>query len=219
MRPLTLATPKPLLKVGDYSLLEHLIKKLRAAGVTEFVMNVSYLADQILNALRSMDLMGSQCHVSVEQNPLETGGGLVRALPYLGDKPFLLVNADVWSEINFESLMSIKLPESVLAHLILVESPEHNHAGDFVIEKSNRVRRKSDADLAQNCLTFSGISIVDPMLIKRYADEREVFPMRDLLYAAIEDSAVSGEYFPGFWSDVGTPERLDSVRIRYAAIG
>lgn len=218
MRPLTLATPKPLLRVGNLSLLEHLIRKLQAAGVHELVLNVSYLADQILKSLRQMDLDDMQVHVSVEEQPLETGGGLKRALPYLGDEPFLLINSDVWSDISLSVLKKHVLAEGVLAHLVLVESPEHNHHGDFVFGDGARVRLKRDADAAQDCLTFAGVSVIDPQLISKYSDQREIFPLRDILFKAIEAGEVTGEYYPGFWSDVGTPERLESVRCHYEGL-
>lgn len=212
MRPLTLATPKPLLRVGDRSLLEHLIYKLHIAGIEEVVINVSYLADQILTMLKTVDLNGIRCHVSVEEQPLETGGALKRALPYLGDEPFLLVNSDVWCDLNLAALSSHPLPDGVLAHLVLVESPEHNQQGDFVIAEHGLVRRKREGDSAKDCLTFTGISIIHPGLIKRYEVEKEIFPLRELLYPAIAKSQVTAEYFPGFWSDIGTPERLESLR-------
>lgn len=215
MRPLTLATPKPLLRIGELSMLEHLVRRLISAGVTELVMNVSYLADQIITALGNMELEGISVHVSVEEYCLETGGGLVRALPYLGSEPFLLLNADVWSELNFVDLIAHGLPDGRLAHLVLVESPEHNHRGDFVIEHCGRVRRRQASDEPHDCLTFAGISVIHPDLIHRYASSEEIFPLRDLFYAAIDDDAISGEFYPGFWSDVGTPDRLDFVRHQY----
>lgn len=215
MRPLTLATPKPLLRVGDCSLLEHLIRRLQAAGITELVLNVSYLADQIITALKRVDLNGMPCHVSVEEQPLETGGGLKRALPYLGDEPFVLVNSDVWCDIDFHRLMNHAMSADVLGHLVLVESPNHNHGGDFVINEHAQVRNKSELDGPADCLTFSGVSVIRPELVRLFSSERDVFPLRDLLYKGIEANQITGEYFPGYWSDVGTPERLDEVRARY----
>ena len=215
MRPLTLTTPKPLLPVGDYSLLEHLIRRLQAAGISDLVINVSYLAEQVIAALERIDLNGMACQVSVEERPLETGGGLKRALPYLGDAPFLLVNSDVWFDIDYRNVVNEGLPASALAHLLLVASPQHNQSGDFVINQRGQVHVKSDTDQPADCLTFSGVSVIHPELVHRYSDEREVFPLRDLLHGAIIDKRVTGEYATAYWSDVGTPERLEDVRARY----
>lgn len=215
MRPLTLATPKPLLRVGQQSLLQHLIDKLYAAGITELVVNAAYLADQVLKAIQMMDLKGMPCYVSVEEQPLETGGGLKRALPYLGEAPFLLVNSDVWCDFDLAALCKRTLQSDLLAHLVLVESPAHNRSGDFVLRQSGLLRHRMEQDGISDCLTFSGISLMKPEFVRRYSDEREVFPLRDMLNRALEESSVTGELFAGYWSDVGTPERLEQVRKRF----
>ncbi len=213
MRPLTLATPKPLLKVGQCSLLEHQMRRLEAAGVREFVINVAYLADQVITALEQMDLHGLHVDVSVEESPLETGGALLRAQPYLGEAPFLLVNSDVWCDVDYGLLLQHQMAEGCLAHLVLVPNPLHNPKGDFVLSADGSVREPLEGGDASR-YTFSGISVVDPRLISEYPECRERFPLVEALRHAMRAGRVSGEVFFGHWADIGTPERLEHLRER-----
>jgi MurNAc alpha-1-phosphate uridylyltransferase len=211
MRPLTQDTPKPLLEVGEYSLLEHQLLKLEEAGVREVIVNVSYLAEKILEAFPSRQYRSLKLYFSHEDTPLETAGGILNAAPLLGKDPFLLVNGDVWTDYNYGSLIDASLKSSLLAHLILVANPDHNAEGDFVLENglvgdSGRGTR----------YTFSGISVIRPSLITQYENKRRRFALGEPLRAAMRLHKVSGELFFGEWRDIGTAERLQSLRTLYA---
>ena len=201
MRPLTDTCPKPLLRVAGSPLIEYHLHGLVRAGVGEVVINLSWLGAQIREALGDGSIFGLSLQYSQEPHPaLETGGGIFRALPLLGEQPFLLVNADIYCPFDFSSLA---LEGSDLAQLVLVPNPEHNAAGDFVLERG-RVR----SDGAEK-LTFSGISLLHPDLFA--ACTGGAFQLAPLLRAAMLADRVSGILHTGIWSDVGTAERLSSL--------
>lgn len=204
LQPLTNKTPKPLLPVAGKPLLQHHIEHLASIGITDIVINTSWLAEQI------EDYFGNGSNYSVnitwsrEFKPLETGGGINKALPFLGEAPFLLINGDIWTDFPFSSIENLTLSEHQAAWLLLVENPEHNLEGDFGLE-DNMVSYKSESRF-----TFSGISLLRPELIKDYAiknSSKSSFPLRDVLSLAIQQSKVVGSFYPGQWCDVGTPER------------
>lgn len=215
MLPLTQNTPKPLLELGGLSLLERQIRRLERAGITEIVINVSYLAEQIVAALDAMPLDGLTISVSKETAPLETGGALLHAQSLLGANPFVLVNADAWSDFDFLDLSQGKLRRNDLAHLVLVPNPEHNPDGDFCLDARGRLSPKNAHTAAGTALTFSGISIVDPRILALHDSGEKKFPLRDLLLKAMQDSRVSGELYTGEWADAGTPERLEALNRRF----
>ena len=197
MRPLTDHCPKPLLPVAGKPLIVHHLERLRAAGIHEVVINVSYRAEQIIAALGDGDAFGLRIDWSQETTPLETGGGIQQALPLLGEAPFLLINGDVWCEAlpNAQALQG-----DDLAHLMLVNNPTHHPDGDFGL-RAGRVHPSSATRL-----TFAGISVIHPALL---AGQRPgAFALAPLLRRAIDDQRVSGEHYGGHWVDVGTPERL-----------
>lgn len=199
MRPLTDHTPKPLLKVGNKVLIEYHLEKLANAGFSEIVINTSYLADKIESYLGDGGRYGLSIRFSREpESPLETGGGIFKALPLLGTEPFLVVNGDVWSDYPFEQL---QLPQNQLAHLVLVDNPDHNPKGDFAI-KAGQI----DAS-GENCFTYSGIGVYHPQLFSGCVSG--AFPLAPLLREKMEQGLVSGERYSGYWLDVGTPERLE----------
>lgn len=203
MRPLTDTRPKPLVEVRGRSLLEHAILRLRAAGITDLVVNLGYLGAQIPARLGDGTPLGVRIAYSDEGDPpLETGGGVLRALPLLGDAPFLLVNADVYSEYDFSALVSRarEWPDTDLAHLVLVPNPEHRPQGDFA-QHAGRLRNQGAPRL-----TFSGLSVLHPALFDGCRDGR--FPLAPLLRDAADAGRAGAECFDGLWSDVGTPERL-----------
>lgn len=206
MRPLTESVPKPLLPVGGVPLIVWHINRLREAGFTELVVNVSYLGDQIIEALGDGERYGVKIVFSREMHPLETAGGIAQALPLLGDEPFLLVNSDVWTEYPLRDLRR-KMPQDEGAHLILVNNPDHHPAGDFALDGRNLISR--DKTLVR--YTYSGISIIQPQMIRAYPRKRECFPLLEVLQWAIEREQVSGELYGGSWLDVGTPERLNQI--------
>ena len=199
MRPLTDRCPKPLLPVAGRPLIVHHLARLRAAGITGVVINVSYRAEQIMAALGDGSEHGVRIAWSHEEAPLETGGGIRRALPLLGEAPFLLVNGDVWCDLDPAVLPA--LSKGDLARLALVDNPAHHPGGDFHLDAAGRVHAEGEPRL-----TFAGISLLDPALV---ADEPEgAFALAPLLRRAMADGRVGGHHHRGDWVDVGTPSRL-----------
>lgn len=205
MLPLTADKPKPLLSVGSKSLIEHQIERLRRAGLTELVINVAYLGEQIQAALGDGGDLGVQIQYSPESAPLETGGGINNALPLLGEQPFVLLNSDVWCDYPLAELVDRPVAPGG-AHLVLVNNPEHNDSGDFSLNAAGKVSLQG-----QSAYTFSGISVIDPQLISTYPNRREFFPLKEALVWAASRGVLTGELYRGQWIDVGTPERLAQV--------
>lgn len=201
MRPLTLHTPKPLLEVGGRPLIAWHLERLAAAGVREVVVNTAWLGDRIETALEDGAPWGLTIRYSREGEPLDTAGGIVRALPLLGEAPFLVVNADVWTDFPFAALPAEPPGD---AHLVLVDNPEHNPEGDFAL----RGGRVMNAGVPR--LTFAGIGLYRPALFAGLAEGPR--PLAPILRAAADAGRVSGEHHRGMWRDVGTPERLEAVR-------
>jgi MurNAc alpha-1-phosphate uridylyltransferase len=207
LRPLTDEPPKPLIPVAGEPLVAHHLRALAGAGVREVVMNVSWLAGRVREALGDGGAWKLRIHYSQEPwPPLETGGGIFAALPMLGDAPFLLVNSDVWTDVDFADLA---LPTGMLAHLVLVPNPAHNPDGDFGLEDG----RVGLGDGPR--LTYGGIGVLDPGLFRDCHPGR--FPLAPLLQGAARAGRVSGERHDGEWLDVGTPERLQALREQLAA--
>lgn len=209
MLPLTAEKPKPLLLVGTKTLIEHQIERLRRAGITDLVINVAYLGGQIQAALGDGSRLGVRIEYSPEPEPLETGGGISKALPLLGDQPFVLLNSDVWCDYPLAGLCQRPLALGG-AHLVLVENPAHHTEGDFSLTAAGKVSLQG-----QPAYTFSGISIVHPQLISAYPDRREHFPLKEVFAWAAGRGLLTGELYSGEWVDVGTPERLARVREAY----
>lgn len=207
MRPLTDACPKPLLKVGDKSLIEHLIEALVAADIRDIVVNHAHFGEQIVARLADGTRYGAHIRYSDESTgALETGGGIFKALQILDSDPFLVVNGDIWTDYPFA-----QLPRRLdgLAHLVLVDNPAHHLKGDFVLRSPHVV-----AD-GEPKLTFSGIGVYARAL---FADcQPGKFQLAPLLRAAMARQAVTGEHFRGRWSDVGTPERLHDINREWNA--
>jgi len=207
MRPLTDTVPKPLLPVAGRPLLEHLIRRLAHAGMRDLVINHSHLGEQIVRYFGDGARFGMRIAYSPEPaGGLETGGGILQALPLIGGDPFLVVNGDVWTDYPFD-----RLPRTLdsLAHLVLVENPAHRPDGDFVLE-GNQVWSEGEPRL-----TFSGIGMYTRAL---FADSRPgKFPLAPLLRTAMGRGAVTGERYRGTWWDIGTPERLAALESLLAA--
>ena len=201
MRPLTDATPKPLLQVGGKRLIEWHLENLGQAGVRDVVINTSYLAEQFPPALGDGSRWGLRIAYSYEgPEPLETGGGMLRALALLGDKAFIAVNGDIWTDFDFSTLP--QNPQG-LAHLVLVDNPEHHPQGDFALENGFvRDERR---------LTFSGIGVYLPALVAAHEPGR--FPLTPILRTAMRERQIRGEHYRGAWSDVGTPQRLTALQL------
>jgi MurNAc alpha-1-phosphate uridylyltransferase len=200
MRPLTLVKPKPLLEAGGAPLIVHHLRALQAAGFEDVVVNLSWLGDQIRAFLGDGSRHGVRLHYSDEgAEPLETGGGIFRALPLLGAGPFLVLNGDVWTDVDWSRLRDRLAPRD-LAHLVLVPNPAHNEKGDFVLDGGRIVETSGER------FTFSGVGVYRAELFDGCRDG--IFKLAPLLRAAARDGRVSGELHPGAWLDIGTPERL-----------
>lgn len=202
MRPLTLHTPKPLVPVAGVPLIEYHLRGLAAAGFDEVVINHAWLGQQIEDHLGDGSRWGLRIAYSAETEPLETGGGIFKALPLLGEQPFVLINGDVWTDYD---LARLRRPLAGLAHLVLVDNPEHHAQGDFSLAQD----RVSDASEAGVRLTFSGLSVLHPALFD--GCQAGAFKLAPLLRQAMAQGQVSGEHHPGQWIDVGTLERLAQV--------
>jgi MurNAc alpha-1-phosphate uridylyltransferase len=214
MRPLTNHTPKPLLHAGGKALIEWHLEKLATIGVRDIVINTSWLAAQFPQTLGD----GAQWGVSIRYShegdtPLETGGGMLHALPLLGDAPFLLVNGDVWTDYDFARLP--REPDG-LAHLVMVDRPPQATQGDFALDTCGVVRSEGD-----NRLTYAGIGVYRPQLLDGWrshttdagGDESPPrFRLAPILRAYMAQGLVTGEHHRGRWTDVGTPERLAGLQ-------
>lgn len=205
LRPLTLHTPKPLVRAGDVPLIEYHLRALLAAGFTEVVINHAWLGKQIEDYLGDGQRLGLSIRYSPEGEPLETGGGIFRALPLLGDEPFLVVNGDIWTDYDFANLHR---PITGLAHLVLVDNPVHHPIGDFALVAGRVVDGQAGVVQVPR-LTYSGMAILHPRLFD--GCEAGAFKLAPLLREAMVQGLVSGEHFTGRWVDVGTHERLAEV--------
>ena len=201
MRPLTDTSPKPLLRIGGQTMIERHVHALARVGITGLVINYAHLGEQIEQALGNGHAYGVDISYSPETGgALETGGGIFNALPLLGSDPFLVVNSDIWTDFAFEQLPS--QPDG-LAHLVMVDNPEHHPQGDFSLS-AGLLSQKGPA-----MLTFSGIGVYRPELFSGCT--AGAFPLAPLLRRAMDGGQVSGEHYSGSWFDIGTPERLDAV--------
>lgn len=210
MRPLTDDMPKPLLPVGGRPLIVWHIERLAAAGIQDIVINHAHLGARIEAALGDGGAWGVRIRYSPEGQgqALETGGGIFNALPLLGQRPFVVVNADVWCDLD---LGGLALDAHDLAHLVMVDNPAHHPVGDF------RLAAGRLAVDGEPRLTFSGIGVYAPAL---FADCRPAaFPLAPLLRAAMAEDRVGGSYHGGRWIDVGTPQRLAEIEQMLAEAG
>lgn len=204
MRPLTDRVPKSLLPVAGKPLIQYHIENLTRAGLRDLVINHARLGEQIETALGDGSRYGVRIRYSAEgEAPLETGGGILKAMALLESDPFLVVNADIWTDFPFSSLPS-RIPG--LAHLVLVDNPAHNPDGDFALDGGQV------SDRGARRYTFSGIGLYRPALFSNSPKER--FPLAPILRRAAASGLVSGQYYAGTWLDVGTPERLAALNRR-----
>ncbi len=214
MRPLTDQIPKPLLKVGGKHLIEWHLEQLSAIGIAEVVINISHLASRFPQTLGDGSRWNLKIHY-LDEGPmaLETGGGMLNALPLLGSDPFVLVNGDVWSDFKLT-----ELPADISgdAHLVLVDKPAHAANGDFALDVDGQVQ-----SAGSNPLTYAGIGIYRDSIFDNwrmaYTDAPGLhetpphFPIAPLLRRAMREGKVSGQHYHGRWVDVGTPERLHAL--------
>jgi len=219
MRPLTDHTPKPLLLAGGRPLIEWHIQRLAACGIRQLVINHAWLGAQIEQVVGDGSRFGIEIAYSPESTALETAGGIATALPLLGEAPFVVVNGDVLSDVDFSFLQQVAQQldgKQRLAHLLLVDNPLHNPAGDFGLLADGWLAA-TPAD--GNGLTFSGIAAYHPALFAT-TPAGEPAKLAPLLRAAMAQGKVSGSRLDGLWLDVGTPERLaqaDAIAAGWAA--
>ena len=203
MQPLTKDTPKPLLEINGLSLIEHSMNNLKNYGVNEFIINVSYLGDQIKNSLKSIEGISKLIFLD-EPFPYGTGGALLNARDSLGVDPFILSTSD----IMFSPDLS-KIPDIVdTAHLLATRNPDHNQGGDFSLNEESVFVNEGPNDY-----TYSGISVLNPRILDEYDSKDYPFDLwGTILTPLINSSRVTGHYDDSFWIDVGTPERLKLAR-------
>lgn len=206
MKHLTEHCPKPLLQANGKYLIEYHLEALHRAGIREVIINTAYLAEQIHSTLGDGSKYGLQITFSHEGDEgLETAGGIIKALPLLGDDPFLVVNGDVWTNYDFSK---VTLNAKVLAHLVLVKNPEHHPQGDFGINTQGLLINQPKQ------YTFSGIGIYSPQLFAGRLCEKQA--LAPIIRDAIDQAQISGEQYCGEWMDIGTPERLTQLKASFA---
>ena len=201
MMPLTANTPKPLLRVEGLPLIQHRIHALRDAGIVDLVINVHYLGEQIKSYLGDGQKYGVSITYSEEALLLETAGGILNALPLLGDAPFLVVPSDTVMDIDFASIN--KLPSGSQAHLVMVDNPSQHPDGDFSILENGMLSTQGVK------LTYSSVALFSPRFFESLP--AGPMPLRNLFRDGIKEAIVTGEYFSGLWADIGTPERLAAL--------
>lgn len=204
MGKLTVNTPKPLTNIGNITLIEHNLLRLKNAGITNICINICYLGYKIKDYLNSKSDLGLNIEFFDESDGmLGTGGGILNALDYLGEDPFWLVNADLYS--NYQISMRKNLKPDTLGHLILVPNPPHNSDGDFDLD-NNKIQFRPEP----KPFTFSGISLLSPKLLMN--EKKTVFALEPILESCASLGGLTGEVFGGIWIDIGTQERLASIK-------
>jgi len=207
MGNLTQNCPKPLLKVKGRCLIDWHLIKLSEAGFKDIVINVAYLSKEIIEFVGDGSKWGLNISISEEEHALETAGGIKKAMKYLGDEAFAVINADIFSDYNYENLKARSLQNNIMGHLVLVNNPEHNLKGDFGIMDNGILTMNFERSL-----TFSGIAIYDPKFFSELAEGNKI-KLAPILEIAINKKCIQGELFEGLWSDVGTPERLNMINL------
>lgn len=200
LRPITDNIPKPLVKVRGKPLIQHHIEALVSVGFTDLVINHAWHGEKIEQALGDGSQFGVSIQYSAEGTALETGGGIHRALPFLGQDPFLVVNGDVFTDYPFAQLVN---QPSKLVHLVLVPNPPQHPKGDFALEGNRLIRE------GEQMHTYSGIGVYSPDFFKDCKPGK--FSIAPMLYTAIDKEQITGEVYEGVWEDVGTIERLNKL--------
>ena len=209
LQPITNEIPKPLIEVGGQPLIVWHIRALKAAGITDIIINTAWLSDKLMQAIGDGTKYGVDIHWSVEEEPLETAGGIFHALQTgkLKDEPFILVNGDVWTTYDFAQLVDYELSADQLAHLLMIANPSHNGQGDFAIQ-NGLASEQAIADGEK--YTFSGISVISPKLVEDQV-MGQAAPLAPLFKKAMPKFQITAELIKDNWIDVGTPERLEQV--------
>jgi len=201
MQPLTLTTPKPLLTIDNKPLIVYHIENLAAAGFKELVINVSYLGDQIVNALGNGEKWNVHINYSIEDEPQEVAGGICRALPLLGDEPFLTINADIWTDYPLANLKNYPVEN---AHLVLAPAPSYYPQGDFSLQNQTLIPVKIG-----NELIVTGVTVYHPRFFSHI--KPGIQRMGTLWHQAVARGELTGECYNGKWHDIGTPERFYQI--------
>ncbi len=206
MRPLTDKIPKPMLEISGKPLIQYHVENLVQAGIVDIVINHAFFGEQIEAHLGNGKALGANIVYSAEGNqPQETAGGIFKALSLLGDKPFVTVNADIWTDFPFQNLLCVSDGLSNgSAYLVLVDNPEHNSKGDFALSDEWVLNQ------GEPMLTFSGISVFTPEFFKDCTSGST--PLVPMLRLAISQGRVTGSQYQGRWQDIGTPERLSDLQ-------
>ena len=200
MLPLTKTIPKPLLEVAGKTLIQRNIEALLNEGFEDFIITISYLGSMIKNHVNKK-FPSTKINFSEEDHPLGTGGGIVKALSLIGEDPFILINADISHDISIKPLNK----NIISAHIIGVENPDHNINGDFSLDGDIVVIKEG-----KNDFTWTGISVVNPLIFNKYKDHDGFFNIWDpVMLACISDKSVTGEITKGKWIDTGTVGRLE----------
>jgi N-acetyl-alpha-D-muramate 1-phosphate uridylyltransferase len=199
MRPLTDTRPKPLLEVGGKPLIQYHLEALARAGITEIVINLAWQGELVRRALGGGERFGVQIRYSEEpEGALETGGGILAALPLLGSEPFLVISGDIWSEFALGSCID-RLARDDVAHFVLVPNPDFYPRGDFGIEHGRLLDRAPRH-------TYANIGVLRAEFFAGRQPGR--FPLAPLMYEWIRQGRVSGELYGGRWHNLGTPAQL-----------
>lgn len=206
MLPLTKSLPKPLLPIGDTTLIQRHLRRLADSGIERVVINVHYLGNLIVEAL-GQEYSGMELLYSQEPELLETAGGIRAALPILGDEPFLIVNGDIYTDFPFSHLVQ-QVDLQRLPHLVMVDNPAHHPEGDFSVDERGLLL----ADMGNN-KTYSGIGIYQAKFFDGVAEGK--LKLRPLFDRAVDEQQLFGEYYGGLWSDIGTPERYEDLKARF----
>lgn len=208
LRPLTLETPKPLLEAGGKTLIEYQLEKLHRVGVTEVVINLHHLGEKIENRIKDGSRFGLSVTYSRETELLETGGGILHALPLLGEEPFICISGDTYSDFDFQ-LLPDKLPSDCLGVMLMTRNPPHHNAGDFCLGAEG-VLELARGQSGRETVTYAGVAIFSPELVSR--EQSQAFPLRQVFDKAINAGLMRGLFFDGYWCDVGTVERYEELR-------
>jgi len=202
MKPLTNDLPKALIEVGDTTLIERHLAALQRAGFSRVVINVHHLAEMIMNRIGDGTRYDLEVVFSREEQLLETAGGIRKALPLLGDRPFAVISSDIYCDYDVACLPA-EMPERS-GHLVMVDNPGWHPEGDFAMDEQGIIGARGQR------LTYSGISVYEPSFFE--GDHRGPQKLRELFDRAMPRGRLTGEHYHGFWSDVGTPERLAALK-------
>ena len=202
--PLSQAVPKAMQTIAGRPLIGHQLGWLQSAGVTDVVINLHYLGDQIEDYVGNGEDFGLAVHYSREETLLETGGGIVAALPLLGSRPFWILLGDIYTDYPF-SRFARTLPDDALMHLLLTPTPGFRAGGDFDWADGRVTGRGND-------YVYTGLALFDPALLA--GRRAEPFSLQRPLFDAVARGRVTGELWEGYWTDIGSPEQLAAARER-----